>query len=335
MPSSWRARWGRRRCSTTTARKLRGLVLEDGGATSHVAIVARALGIPAVGDVANISSLVEPGDAIIVDGTHRRGAGAPAAGRRGRLCREGAAARAAAGAVSQAARRARRSPRDGVEIGLHMNAGLLLDLPHVAETGAASIGLFRTELLFMVAPRFPARRRSSIALYKSGARRGARPAGDVPHARHRRRQDPALHGAARGGEPGARLARHPHRARPAGAAALAVARAAAGRRRGARCASCSRWSRSVAEFDGAKALVDARDRRIWRGTTTRCRPTSSSASWSRCRRCCGSSTRSRERRRLPVGRLERPDAISVRGRPRQQARRDALRSAVARRCCGR
>ena len=48
--------------------RLRGLVLEEGGPTSHIAIVARALGIPAVGEVANATSLVEPGDAIIVDG---------------------------------------------------------------------------------------------------------------------------------------------------------------------------------------------------------------------------------------------------------------------------
>ncbi|HEY1542088.1 MAG TPA: phosphoenolpyruvate-utilizing N-terminal domain-containing protein, partial [Xanthobacteraceae bacterium] len=50
-------------------KRLRGLVLEEGGATSHVAIVARALGIPAIGDVANATGLVEPGDAVIVDGT--------------------------------------------------------------------------------------------------------------------------------------------------------------------------------------------------------------------------------------------------------------------------
>jgi phosphotransferase system enzyme I (PtsP) len=48
--------------------KLRGLVLEEGGPTSHIAIVARALGIPAVGTVENITGLVEAGDAIIVDG---------------------------------------------------------------------------------------------------------------------------------------------------------------------------------------------------------------------------------------------------------------------------
>ncbi len=46
--------------------------------------------------------------------------------------------------------------QDGVEIGLHMNAGLLVDLPHLEETGARGIGLFRTELQFMIAERIPA-----------------------------------------------------------------------------------------------------------------------------------------------------------------------------------
>jgi phosphotransferase system, enzyme I, PtsP len=46
--------------------------------------------------------------------------------------------------------------KDGVSRSLlHMNAGLTIDLPHIDETGAAGIGLFRTELQFMVAPNFP------------------------------------------------------------------------------------------------------------------------------------------------------------------------------------
>src|SRR5579863_8343910 len=49
-------------------KRLRGLVLEEGGPTSHVAIVARALGIAAIGEVSNAIGLVDPGDAIIVDG---------------------------------------------------------------------------------------------------------------------------------------------------------------------------------------------------------------------------------------------------------------------------
>ena len=66
--------------------RLRGLVLEEGGPSSHVAIVARALGIPAVGEVANITDLVETGDAIIVDGTSGDVQGAAAVRRRERLC---------------------------------------------------------------------------------------------------------------------------------------------------------------------------------------------------------------------------------------------------------
>ena len=50
-------------------KRLRGLILEEGGPTSHVSIVARALGIPAVGEISNATGLVEPGDAIIVDGS--------------------------------------------------------------------------------------------------------------------------------------------------------------------------------------------------------------------------------------------------------------------------
>ena len=145
--------------------KLRGLVLEDGGASSHVAIVARALGIPLVGDVANVSSLVEPGDALIVDGTLGVVEVRPAPD-----VEAAYAEKARFGARRQEQYRKLRDvpsvTADGVEVGLHMNAGLLLDLPHVAETGAASIGLFRTELLFMVASRFP-RVAQQTELYRS------------------------------------------------------------------------------------------------------------------------------------------------------------------------
>ena len=145
--------------------KLRGLVLEDGGASSHVAIVARALGIPLVGDVANVSSLVEPGDGLILDGALGVVEVRPPSD-----VEAAYAEKARFGARRQEQYRKLRDvapvTADGVAIGLHMNAGLLLDLPHVAETGAASIGLFRTELLFMVASRFP-RIEQQTELYRS------------------------------------------------------------------------------------------------------------------------------------------------------------------------
>jgi phosphotransferase system enzyme I (PtsP) len=134
--------------------KLRGLVLEDAGAGSHVAIVARALGIPAAGDVANVLDFVEPGDAIIVDGgvgdVHVR----PTADVEHAYA-EKARLRARRLEQYRKLRDVAAVTRDGVTIDLHMNAGLLVDLQHVAETGAMSVGLFRTELQFMLAPRFP------------------------------------------------------------------------------------------------------------------------------------------------------------------------------------
>jgi phosphotransferase system enzyme I (PtsP) len=134
--------------------RLRGLVLEEGGPTSHIAIVARALGIPAIGEVANATSLVEPGDAIIVDG------GAADVQIRPRPDVEAAYAEKARlrARRQEQYRRLRDVPsvtKDGVEVSLQLNAGLVIDLPHLHETGAVGVGLFRTELQFMVAERMP------------------------------------------------------------------------------------------------------------------------------------------------------------------------------------
>jgi phosphotransferase system enzyme I (PtsP) len=145
--------------------RLRGLVLEAGGPSSHVAIVARALGIPAVGEVANITDLVETGDAIIVDGTSGDVRVRPQADVENAYA-EKARLRARRQEQYQKLRDVPAVTKDGVEIKLHMNAGLLVDLPHVEETGAASIGLFRTELQFMLAARFP-RMREQFDLYRT------------------------------------------------------------------------------------------------------------------------------------------------------------------------
>src|SRR5579871_5905046 len=144
---------------------LRALVLEEGGPTSHVAIIARALGIAAVGEVNNAIGLVDPGDAIIVDGTsgdvHIRTSPDLEASYVERV-----RVRARRQQQYQALRDKRCVTRDGAEISLFLNAGLLVDLPHLAETGAAGIGLFRTELQFMVAAAFP-RTGEQLSLYRS------------------------------------------------------------------------------------------------------------------------------------------------------------------------
>ncbi len=145
--------------------KVRGLVLEDGGAQSHVAIVARSFGIPAVGNVANIINLAELGDSIIVDGSSGSVYVRPTSDVENSYS-EKARLRAKRQEQYRALRDVPCETRDGVAIDLHMNAGLIVDLQHMEETGAASIGLFRTEIQFMVAHRFP-RMREQEALYRS------------------------------------------------------------------------------------------------------------------------------------------------------------------------
>ncbi|PZQ11296.1 MAG: phosphoenolpyruvate--protein phosphotransferase [Ancylobacter novellus] len=134
--------------------KLRGLVLEEGSPSSHVAIVARALGIAAVGQIENATGLVEPGDALIVDGVsgevHVRPTGDVE-----RAYVDKVRFRARKQEQYRALRNAPSATRDGAEVKLLLNAGLLVDLPHIAETGAAGIGLFRTELQFMIASSMP------------------------------------------------------------------------------------------------------------------------------------------------------------------------------------
>ena len=143
--------------------RLRGLVLEEAGAASHIAIVARALGIPAVSDIANISEIVEHGDAVIVDGVTGEVHLLPPPDLEAAYV-EKAKLRARRQDQYRALRDVPNVTADGLEIGLHMNAGLLIDLPHLQETGAQSIGLFRTELQFMLASRFP-RLSAQEALY--------------------------------------------------------------------------------------------------------------------------------------------------------------------------
>ncbi len=145
--------------------KLRGLVLEDGSAGGHVAIVARALGIAALGGVSNIIDYVEPGDPIIVDGTTGDVHVRPPQDVE-RAYAEKARMRARRQEQYRKLRDVPAMTRDGTVIELGMNAGLLVDLQHVEETGATSIGLFRTEFQFMLAEHFP-RMREQEALYRA------------------------------------------------------------------------------------------------------------------------------------------------------------------------
>jgi len=145
--------------------RLRGVVLEDGAATSHVVIVARAMGIPVVGQAKGAVSMAENNDAAIVDGdegvVHLR----PQSDVESAYA-EKVRFRARRQAHYRELRDKPAMTTDGIEVSLLMNAGLLVDLPQLAASGASGIGLFRTELQFMVASTFP-RAEQQERLYRS------------------------------------------------------------------------------------------------------------------------------------------------------------------------
>jgi phosphotransferase system enzyme I (PtsP) len=134
--------------------RVRGLVLEEGGPTSHIAIVARALGVPCVGQISNAPGVVDQGDAIIVDGLAGDVQVRPPADVESAY-KEKVRLRARRQAQYAKLRGRETVTSDGAAVKLMINAGLLVDLPHISETGADGIGLFRTELQFMVASAFP------------------------------------------------------------------------------------------------------------------------------------------------------------------------------------
>ncbi len=146
-------------------KRLRGLVVEDGSGQSHVAIVAKALGIAAVGQALGVVERVGAGDAAIVDAitgeVHLRPSSDVIS--------------AYSDKVRFLARRQRQYralkdvpaiTADGVRIELHINAGLLVDMPHLTESGADGVGLFRTELLFMLSSTLPKLERQ-VASYRA------------------------------------------------------------------------------------------------------------------------------------------------------------------------
>ena len=134
--------------------RVKALLLEEGSPTSHVAIVARALQIPVIGRLERLLELVESGDDLVVDGDNAELFVRPT----GDVLDAFTAnldLRQAKAAQYAALREEPAISRDGTRIELNLNAGLLVDLPHLSETGADGIGLYRTEFHFMVRATLP------------------------------------------------------------------------------------------------------------------------------------------------------------------------------------
>lgn len=134
--------------------KLKGLILEEGAANSHAGIVARALGLPAIGGVGDIFTYVEQEDAVIVD--------AESGDVYLRPSKDVAEAyidkEALFAEKQQEYAKIRNLPAKSIDqqyINLMINAGLDADLEHFDESGAEGIGLYRTEVQLMLMSKYP------------------------------------------------------------------------------------------------------------------------------------------------------------------------------------
>ena len=134
--------------------QLAGIALEEAGAGSHAAIVARAMGVPAVGGLTGLVTRAEDGDLMIIDGE----AGAVHIRPEAEMVSSFQARVSISEQTQAELSRLRDKPAitaDGVEIDLYINAGLSFDLDHLDTVGAKGVGLFRTEFQFMASETMP------------------------------------------------------------------------------------------------------------------------------------------------------------------------------------
>ena len=140
--------------SEAPLQNLVAIISARGSASSHVAILANALGIPSVIGVDNLPVNRLKGQQIIVDGNSGQIWVKPSAGileEFHRLIREGLSLDAE---LRQLVDRPSQT-LDGIHIPLHVNTGLLEDISPSLNSGAEGVGLYRTEIPFLMRDGFP------------------------------------------------------------------------------------------------------------------------------------------------------------------------------------
>ena len=125
-----------------------GIITEVGGKTSHSAILARALELPAVLSVPKALDLIEDGDGLIVDGGEGVAILNPDERTRGEYLKKQEAFQAKRAAL-EVYRNQATTDADGKVYHLYANIGSAAEAEAAAQSGAEGIGLFRTEFLFM------------------------------------------------------------------------------------------------------------------------------------------------------------------------------------------
>ena len=131
-----------------------GLITDAGGKTSHTAIIARAHGIPAVVALEDITEVVETDDLLLIDGGTGMVIVNPSAVTVAEY-REEQRRQAAQGMRLHAMRDLPSRMRDGAELVLLANIDGPDELDDAVDHGAAGVGLFRTEYLYMTGDVLP------------------------------------------------------------------------------------------------------------------------------------------------------------------------------------
>jgi phosphotransferase system enzyme I (PtsP) len=130
------------------ARGIAGLVIEEGTNAGHAAIIARALGLPALGGLRGVVDAAETGDHAVLDSDEGQFVLRPEAELR-QAYERALEARDARRAGWAAVRDRPAATADGTALRLTLNVGLPMELDQLALTGADGIGLFRTEIAMM------------------------------------------------------------------------------------------------------------------------------------------------------------------------------------------
>lgn len=133
---------------------VKGLVLEEGSSTSHIIIIARAMDIPVVGKIKHAMDLIREGDPIIVDGDNGELYIRPTHDIEQMIGDQVAHSQERA-AYFDTLKEQPSETADGTRISLNINAGLFVDVKRVQEKDVDGIGLYRTELPYMLAQNFP------------------------------------------------------------------------------------------------------------------------------------------------------------------------------------
>src|SRR3569623_1836220 len=135
-------------------KRLVGVVSASGSRSSHVAILARAMGVPAVVGAGDLPAGRMEGRTLIVDGYRGRVHSNPSEAVRSEYARL-ANEEAQLLAGLQGLRDLPAETPDGVRLPLYANSGLIADVSQSLANGAEGIGLYRTEFPFMIRDRFP------------------------------------------------------------------------------------------------------------------------------------------------------------------------------------